>query len=96
MFADTAMIKEPGFYIEYSFAEPRYFLVNGQPVAGSGWNPSPSIHFRHRSWANVGWVDGHISSKEMARYDGVHNGIKPTDMKIGWFEPMDNSLFDLD
>jgi len=95
MFADTAMAK-PGFYIEYSFAEPRYFVVDGKPVVDSGWNPSPSIHFRHRGQANIGWVDGHVSSEKMGKYDGINpDGVSPTDMDLGWFEPMDNTLFDL-
>ena len=97
MFADTAMVKTPGFYIEYSFAEPRYFVVKGEPfIGGAGWEPDPSIHFRHRSMANIGWVDGHISSEKMGRYDGLNDdGLRPTDMGLGWFEPMDNTLFDL-
>lgn len=95
MFADTAMTKL-GSYTAYSFAEPRYFVVNGEPVTNSGWNPSPSIHFRHRGQGNVGWVDGHVSSKKMGKYDGRNDdGVKPADMYLGWFEPMDNSLFDL-
>ena len=95
MFADTAMAKQ-GRYIEYSFAEPRYFVVNGVPVTDSGWNPTPSIHFRHRGRANVGWVDGHVTSERMADYDGVNpDGVRPAEMNLGWFEPMDNTLFDL-
>lgn len=95
MFADTAMAKT-GFYIEYSFAEPRYFVVDGEPVIDSGWDPSPSIHFRHRGRANVGWADGHVSSKKMGKYDGINDdGTRPATMDLGWFEPMDNSLFDL-
>jgi hypothetical protein len=66
MFADTAMAKS-GFYIEYSFAEPRYFVV-----------------------------DGHVSSEKMGNYDGINpDGVSPSDMDLGWFEPMDNTLFDL-
>ena len=95
MFADTAMAKT-GFYIEYSFAEPRYFVVNGEAVVDSGWDPSPSIHFRHRGQANVGWADGHVSSEKMGKYDGINDdGTRPTDLDLGWFEPMDNTQFDL-
>ena len=97
MFADTAMAKLGHYhYIEYPFAEPRYFVVNGEPVVDSGWNPSPSIHFRHRGQANVGWADGHVSSEKMGRYDGInYGGVRPADMDLGWFEPMDNTSFDL-
>jgi prepilin-type processing-associated H-X9-DG protein/prepilin-type N-terminal cleavage/methylation domain-containing protein len=95
MFADTAMAKT-GYYIEYSFVEPRYFVINGVPAIDTGWNPSPSIHFRHRGQANVGWADGHVSSERMGRYDGINDdGVRPTDMDLGWFEPMDNTSFDL-
>ena len=95
MFADTAMAK-PNYHMEYSFAEPRYFVLNGIPVTTSGWNPSPSIHFRHRGLANIGWADGHVTSEKMARYDGTNfDGLKPANMDLGWFEPLDNSLFDL-
>jgi prepilin-type processing-associated H-X9-DG protein len=98
VFADTAMVKfanGSSYCIEYSFAEPRYFVINGEPDKTS-WEPAPSIHFRHRRQANVGWVDGHISSEKMGRYDGTNSdGAKPSKFKVSWFEPMDNTLFDL-
>jgi len=98
IFADTAMTKSngdgSGYYLEYSFAEPRYFLVGG--LVDAQWDPSPSIHFRHRSRANVGWADGHVDARKMGKFDEVNvYGVKSSDMMIGWFEPMDNSLFDL-
>ncbi len=93
MFADVAMHKQ-GNYIEYSFAEPRYFVINGNP--DPAWDPSPSIHFRHRGRANIGWADGHVGSEKMAPYNGLYpNGFKAANMDLGWFKPMDNSLFDL-
>ena len=102
MFADTAMAKlDSGnpYYLEYSFAEPRYFVVNGQPDTTdslTGKPPSPSIHFRHRDKANIGWADGHISSEQMAEFDGINvYGVKSADMMLGWFRPLDNSKFDL-
>jgi prepilin-type processing-associated H-X9-DG protein len=100
MFADTAMGRGGvggggGYYQEYSFAEPRYFVFNGEPYVG--WDPAPSIHFRHRGKANIGWVDGHVDSRKIARFEGISiYGVKSADMGIGWFEPMDNSLFDLE
>ncbi len=98
MFADAAMAKLDNgrpYYLEYSFVEPPYFVVNGNPVASWGY-ASPSIHFRHRNRANIGWVDGHISSEKMAPFEGVNvYGVKSSDMMLGWFEPIDNSPFDL-
>jgi prepilin-type N-terminal cleavage/methylation domain-containing protein/prepilin-type processing-associated H-X9-DG protein len=94
MFADTAAIYKKEL-IEYSFAEPRYFIANGKPVIDA-WNPEPSIHFRHRKRANIAWADGHADSEKIAKSDVTNpDGTKPSDMNIGWFEPMDNSMFDL-
>lgn len=98
MFADTAMAKLDNgrpYYLEYSFTEPPYFIVNGQPVSSWGY-ASPSIHFRHRGRANVGWAGGHVTSKKMAPFkeENVY-GVKSTDMMLGWFEPIDNTPFDL-
>jgi len=101
MFADTAMAKLDNgrsYYLEYSFAEPRYFVANGKPdTTDTIWGcPSPSIHFRHRGKANIGWADGHIDSRRMVDFDGRNfYGVKSCDMMLGWFEPMDNTLFDL-
>jgi len=98
MFTDTAMATMGNgkpYYLECSFAEPRYFVINRKPEPI--WDPFPSIHFRHRGYANVGWVDGHVSSKKMAKFNGVNSdGVKPAEMNLGWFEPMDNSMFDLE
>jgi len=94
MFADTAMAKFTSL-IEYSFAEPRFFLMHGRP--NPGWDPVPSIHFRHFNEANIGWADTHVDSGKMGPYDGVNEyGNKPSEMNLGWFEPLDNSLFDLE
>jgi len=99
MFADTAMAKLDNgrpYYLEYSFAEPPYFVVNGEPCVEWGY-ASPSIHFRHRGRANIGWTDGHIDAREMADFEGVNAyGVKSADMMLGWFEPIDNSQFDLE
>ena len=94
MFADCAMSLEEGSYIEYSFAEPPYFVMNGQLFLGM--YSSPSIHFRHRGQANIGWSDGHIDSREMAKFDEKNVWlINSASMNLGWFEPLDNSLYDL-
>jgi prepilin-type N-terminal cleavage/methylation domain-containing protein/prepilin-type processing-associated H-X9-DG protein len=95
MFADCAMSMEDGVHIEYSFAEPPYFLDNGQPNNSWGY-ASPSIHFRHRGKANIAWVDGHIDTKVMAVFNELNQyNVKSADMMLGWFEPMDNTPFDL-
>lgn len=80
--------------IRYPFAEPRFFVIGG--IANSVWDPNPSIHFRHRRRACIAWADGHADNKKMGPYDGLtQDGVRPTDFNVGWFEPMDNSLFDL-
>ena len=91
MFADCAMARKDGgsvYFIEYSFAEPPF---NGLDYA---W---PSIHFRHRGKANVGWADGHISSEKMTKFSVLidNSRINSADVMLGWFGPIDNSLFDL-
>jgi prepilin-type processing-associated H-X9-DG protein/prepilin-type N-terminal cleavage/methylation domain-containing protein len=101
MFADTAFCQDYNgnqYLIEYSFAEPPFFVVNGKPDADGDYGyPSPSIHFRHYGSANVGWADGHVEAKPMANMEGK-NGCDPASakMNIGWFEPVDNTLFDLE
>ena len=98
MFADTAMSKLDGgvpYYLEYSFVVPRYWFFGGQLHPEWG-DPSPSIHFRHHNKANVAWVDGHVDDRTMA----VHNelnayNVRSANMMLGWFEPLDNSLYDL-
>jgi prepilin-type N-terminal cleavage/methylation domain-containing protein/prepilin-type processing-associated H-X9-DG protein len=98
MFADTAMAKldnDIPYYLEYSFAEPPYFVVNGEPVTSWGYS-SPSIHFRHRDRASIGWADGHTDSRRMAEFK-VKNAydVESSGVGLGWFGPIDNSLFDL-
>jgi prepilin-type processing-associated H-X9-DG protein len=99
MFADCAMANKEStgnkYIHEYSFAEPPFWLNNGKPATSWGY-ASPSIHFRHRNKANIGWVDGHISSESRTEYNGINGyGVKSADFAIGWFGPLDNSLFDL-
>jgi prepilin-type N-terminal cleavage/methylation domain-containing protein len=103
LFTDTAFagrtVITTGFefgpaLIRYSFAEPRYFVIG--KIATSAWDPTPSIHFRHRKRACVGWADGHADAQKRGNYDKYNeDGIRPADFNVGWFEPMDNSLFDL-
>lgn len=99
MFADSAMAnKDSGgrtYILEYSFTQPPFFLNEGKPEPSWGY-ASPSIHFRHRKKANIAWVDGHISSENITKFDGINGyGVKSFDMMIGWFGPLDNHFFDL-
>lgn len=93
MFADTAFCQH-GRLIEYSFAEPPFTVHNGKIL--TFFSMQASIHFRHRGQANIGWVDGHIGSREIANSEGtINEGSDSPDMNLGWFEPIDNTLFDL-
>jgi len=99
MFADCAMSMQ-GELIEYSFTEQPFVVMNGTVFDGSGgmeMRTSPSIHFRHRGQADVGWSDGHVSGMKMSEVDTGENiyGDDSFLKKLGWFEPLDNSLFDL-
>ncbi len=95
MFADTAIVKYEESLIEYSFAEPPFTVYDGREV--TGFYMSPSIHFRHSARANVGWADGHIEPRDMAKWDDKNvYGVNSSEMNLGWFEPIDNTLFDLE
>jgi prepilin-type N-terminal cleavage/methylation domain-containing protein/prepilin-type processing-associated H-X9-DG protein len=95
MFSDTAMAKDENFLIEYSFAEPPFAVYNGRTF--TSFIMSPSIHFRHNNHANTGWADGHIGQNRLTNSGGENTyGIYSADMKLGWFEPVNNTLFDLE
>jgi prepilin-type N-terminal cleavage/methylation domain-containing protein/prepilin-type processing-associated H-X9-DG protein len=94
MFADTAMANDGDALIEYSFAEPPFAVLGGQVI--TDFRMSPSIHFLHGDRATVGWADGHIGSEPMANLDTTNAyGVPSSGLKLGWFEPVDNSPFDL-
>ncbi len=94
MFADSAMANDGTSLIEYSFAEPPHAVLNGQVI--TEYRMSPSIHFRHGDVANVGWADGHAGSQPMAQLDVTNAyGVNTSSLKLGWFEPADNTPFDL-
>ncbi|MHC4545144.1 MAG: type II secretion system protein [Planctomycetota bacterium] len=94
MFADTAMCVEGSTLIEYSFAEPPFYVYRGKPI--TSFYLSPSIHFRHRDRAKVEWADGHSDSQRMADFGDTNvYDVDSAEMKLGWFTPIDNSLFDL-
>jgi len=96
-FADTAMYRDfagTGSVVPYAFAEPRYLVIDRRP--DDTWRPFPSIHFRHRRQANIAWVDGHVDARRLAPQTEPNNdGTNSSDQHIGWFDPVDNSSFDL-
>lgn len=86
-FADTA-IANPDL-IEYSFVEP--------PTTVWGASLSPSLHFRHRDKAMVGWLDGHVSAERLEWTIPINiYGAQNQRVKLGWFGPHDNTYFDRD
>ena len=94
MFADTAMANNGDSLIEYSFAEPPFAVFGGQVVT-EFWM-SPSLHFRHGDQANIGWADGHVGPEPMAHFETTNvYGINPSALGLGWFDPIDNTPFDL-
>jgi prepilin-type processing-associated H-X9-DG protein len=94
MFADTAMANSGESLIEYSFAEPPFAVINGQVM--TEFRMSPSIHFRHGDVTNVGWTDGHVGPQPMAELDMTNvYGVGTATLRLGWFDPADNTPFDL-
>ena len=98
LIADSAMAKldnSTPYYLEYSFVEPPYFLMDGQIQTDWGYS-SPSIHFRHNSQSNIAWADAHVDSQVRSKYDQPNvYGVISSEMNLGWFGPLNNSLFDL-
>ena len=93
MFADTAF-NQSGKLIEYSFAQPYFWVYDGRVM---NFHPLPSIHFRHRGCVNIGWSDGHCDLRRKADYEGTSAYNEDFDrMNLGWFEPLDNTPFDLE
>jgi len=106
VFADTALAVQAGgeqYLVEYSFAQPPYFL--GEEPWGSGqYKPQPSwglatptIHFRHGGCrrANVLWTDGHVSGIQWSFTNPINAyGGNNVDFAIGWPGSPGNDLFD--
>lgn len=90
-FTDAAIATGEGI-IEYSFAEPP--LSTDGP---SGYQSSPSIHFRHGGKtprANVAWADGHVSAEAFGWTTPTNvYGQDNKRFLLGWFGPHDNALF---
>ena len=95
MFADAAFPYPNGTIIEYSFIEPPFWHLDAGRESSSV-KPDPSIHFRHRGYANSVWCDGHGSSEKFA-FTTDANGYHGDNVKwqVGWFDPDDNSRFDI-
>ena len=103
MFTDSAYAYwNPLRMVEYSFCEPPWHVSTGARNAYTPpIRPNPTIHFRHRGYANVAWVDGHVTPEELtftAAYQT--HGQLPKDkakrLGLGWFGPDSNELFDLE
>ncbi|AQT69779.1 PilD-dependent protein PddA [Anaerohalosphaera lusitana] len=98
IFTDTAMVsrEENGEgLMRYAFIEPYMFVIYGE--ATPTWVPDPSMHFRHGGRVCAAWVDGHVDVRKSSGYDGEnYDGCRPGRYDLGWFEPLDNSLIDLD
>jgi len=100
MFTDSAYAYwNPLRIVEYSFCEPPYWPPS--PGAPPGRRPNPTIHFRHRGYANVAWVDGHVAPEELAftapyQTDGQLPEAEAERIGLGWFGPDSNELFDLE
>lgn len=93
MFADTAISQNGIDLIETSFAWQPFIVWDGQQTSNY---MSPTIHFRHRGQANIGWSDGHTTWRRMAKFDKTNVWlVNSARMKLGWFEPIDNTPFDL-
>ena len=93
MFCDTALPQpydSPDHIIEYSFAEPYFFLDWKRPVELES-RTFPSVHFRHEQAANVAWADGHISSEvPSVPFENEENKFQ-----MGWLGEPSNAYFDL-
>lgn len=104
MFADVASptfwdgsTTHMGIYEESFVYPPVSYYAYGATLYS--WRPSPSMHFRHREHATVGWADGHVTSEKMEWSMPLSDpsnwaGIDYLGMKLGWFGPRDESLFD--
>jgi prepilin-type N-terminal cleavage/methylation domain-containing protein/prepilin-type processing-associated H-X9-DG protein len=95
MFGDAALPYPNGTIIEYSFIEPPFWHLNAGKEPSS-FKPDPSMHFRHKGYANAVWCDGHASSEKFAFTTDV-NAYHGDNLKcqVGWFDPDNNSKFDI-
>jgi prepilin-type N-terminal cleavage/methylation domain-containing protein/prepilin-type processing-associated H-X9-DG protein len=94
LFADAAFLggEGSGSLIEYSFITEPLFEAWGKCPS------TPSVHFRHRGYANVSWCDGHITSEPMGwSSNGFFPNFDFAGHHIGYIGPYhDNRLYDRD
>ena len=80
-FGDTASLTSDNRLIEnYMLSAPK----------ATGYDPSPTMHFRHSDRANITYIDGHIDSNTMTFSRGNEQKYH-----MGWFgeQSKDNYLF---
>ena len=93
-FADTVNLSDTLELVQYYEVNSPFFAP---PY--DAWASSPSIHFRHsHDMANVGWVDGHVSSEKLAFSKNHYKGPTAAECKniykLGWSGTDNNDLFD--
>lgn len=94
-FWDGSTVHEGIFEESFVYPPLSYYAYGTSLYA---WNPSPSMHFRHRGKASVGWADGHVTSERMdwtLAADDPANwaGLNYAAFQIGWCGPKDATLF---
>lgn len=92
MFTSTAYARAGGLQ-EYPYCEPPFWDFGEGP---SGARPSPSVHFRFRGKALVGWCDGHTSLESPTERPAGTNphGGEASEFPLGWFGPdRDNGVW---
>lgn len=95
MFTDAAFFKivaGQNKLIEYSFAETPFIQSFPGPPSTDRW--APSIHFRHQQNTHAAWADGHADANPMTfthpQFPDFYRKLR-----LGWFGPESNELFDL-
>ena len=88
-FADNARITGSKFNAT-SIMYPRVLASNGRSYGDNG-----SIHFRHARFANIGWVDGHVTAA------GVNDGFLGTSelhksLLLGYYGGKDDDFYRTD
>lgn len=103
MFGDAAHLSTGGKLVENDELNSPYSLYNATPAKAKTKKPTADtnyskVHFRHNNNANIVWVDGHASTEKMAYSWTYQGGDTPDDarmkLKLGFFGPKDNSLYD--
>ena len=74
--ADIVMFGDAGLYAGGKVGGTGYLVPNGVGMS----DKSGSAHFRHNNFANLVWVDGHVSSERF---------LAGTDLKTGHWESSD-------